>query len=382
MAWHHNSNTHMQDWPSNKLLLLCEGAYIMTPHNEGTGNMPVSFEIKAEYKEVVLITGEARCLTSREKFTAPCVIPWTIKYLHMSKKSSRLLIIPTAAEGSQTPLHDIEFFNMHHKTLTEKVQGLAKSVYHFFYKHVSYKKVLTLFHSLNRRNRVSPVGSDVEPGTVCGENRDVGGDDNDGPENRDIGPENRDIGPENRDIGPQNRDIENQKRDIGPEKRPNRDTVLKNVDLVPKKRDTGPENRGVGFENDVEPGALAKTKAPAPLAQAPPSPRPRTPRAVITTTPRQSKDLEGTRSNQSWLLPLESSRESDCSSANGSSVPANNTRSHSLATDTSNNPTSTMSPSQQDLPTIGSSSVGPTPRFTPLAPLTVKRQSYPASENQ
>ena len=65
----------LQDWPISKLLLMCEGAYIATPPTE-----PVpTFEITEEYKEVIVVSGEVRCLDTREKLTAPCVVPRNVK---------------------------------------------------------------------------------------------------------------------------------------------------------------------------------------------------------------------------------------------------------------------------------------------------------------
>ena len=54
---------------------MCEGAYIATPPTE-----PVpTFEITEEYKEVIVVSGEVRCQDTREKLTAPCVVPRNVK---------------------------------------------------------------------------------------------------------------------------------------------------------------------------------------------------------------------------------------------------------------------------------------------------------------
>ena len=54
---------------------MCEGAYIAMPPTE-----PVpTFEILEEHKEVVVVSGEVRCLDTREKLTAPCVVPRNVK---------------------------------------------------------------------------------------------------------------------------------------------------------------------------------------------------------------------------------------------------------------------------------------------------------------
>lgn len=59
----------------SKLLLLCEGAYVVSPPEQ-----PVpTFEVSEEHKEVVVISGEVRCLNSREKLTAPCIVPRNVR---------------------------------------------------------------------------------------------------------------------------------------------------------------------------------------------------------------------------------------------------------------------------------------------------------------
>lgn len=59
----------------SKLLLMCEGAYMASVPE---GPVP-TFEITEEHKEVVLVSGEVRCLNTREKLTAPCVVPRNVK---------------------------------------------------------------------------------------------------------------------------------------------------------------------------------------------------------------------------------------------------------------------------------------------------------------
>jgi len=39
-----------------------------------------TFEVSEEHKEVVVISGEVRCLNSREKLTAPCIVPRNVRY--------------------------------------------------------------------------------------------------------------------------------------------------------------------------------------------------------------------------------------------------------------------------------------------------------------
>ena len=38
-----------------------------------------TFEVSEEHKEVVVISGEVRCLNSREKLTAPCIVPRNVR---------------------------------------------------------------------------------------------------------------------------------------------------------------------------------------------------------------------------------------------------------------------------------------------------------------
>lgn len=62
-----------------KLLLMCEGAYIASAPEE-----PVpSFEITDEHREVLLVSGVVRCLNTREKLVAPCVIPHNVRYMYV-----------------------------------------------------------------------------------------------------------------------------------------------------------------------------------------------------------------------------------------------------------------------------------------------------------
>ena len=59
----------------SQLQLLCEGAFVATPP---PGPVP-TFEILEEHKEVILISGEVRCMNSREKLMAPCIIPKVVR---------------------------------------------------------------------------------------------------------------------------------------------------------------------------------------------------------------------------------------------------------------------------------------------------------------
>ena len=44
-----------------------------------------TFEVSEEHKEVVVISGEVRCLNSREKLTAPCIVPRNVRYTAASR---------------------------------------------------------------------------------------------------------------------------------------------------------------------------------------------------------------------------------------------------------------------------------------------------------
>ena len=59
-----------------KLMLMCEGAYIATPPDE-----PVpTFEVMPDHREVIVVSGEVRCVSSRKRLVAPCIVPHTIRY--------------------------------------------------------------------------------------------------------------------------------------------------------------------------------------------------------------------------------------------------------------------------------------------------------------
>ena len=59
-----------------KLMLTCEGAYIAPPPEEPAP----TFEVTQDHREVVLVSGEVRCLSSRERLVAPCIIPHSVRY--------------------------------------------------------------------------------------------------------------------------------------------------------------------------------------------------------------------------------------------------------------------------------------------------------------
>ncbi len=66
-----NPHTCIQDWPANKLLLLCEDAYIASHPDEPNP----TFANSDKYREVVLVSGEVCCLNTRERLVAPVVVP-------------------------------------------------------------------------------------------------------------------------------------------------------------------------------------------------------------------------------------------------------------------------------------------------------------------
>ena len=59
-----------------KLMLMCEGAYIATPPHE-----PIpTFEVTKEHREVIVVSGEVRCVATKERLVAPCVVPHSARY--------------------------------------------------------------------------------------------------------------------------------------------------------------------------------------------------------------------------------------------------------------------------------------------------------------
>ena len=54
---------------------MCEAAFVATPPEE-----PVpTFEISKDHKDVVVISGEVRCLNTRDRLIAPCIVPRSVK---------------------------------------------------------------------------------------------------------------------------------------------------------------------------------------------------------------------------------------------------------------------------------------------------------------
>ena len=86
-----------------KLMLMCEGAYIATPPDE-----PVpTLEVTQDHREVIVVSGEVRCVNSREKLVAPCIVPHNVRYalsslplLPLSSPSSSPLSLPLAPPPS------------------------------------------------------------------------------------------------------------------------------------------------------------------------------------------------------------------------------------------------------------------------------------------
>ena len=62
-----------------QLMLMCEGAYIVTPPDEPAP----TFEVTQDHREVILISGEVRDVGSRERLVAPCVVPHNLRYLYI-----------------------------------------------------------------------------------------------------------------------------------------------------------------------------------------------------------------------------------------------------------------------------------------------------------
>ncbi len=75
----------LQDWPTNKLRLMCESAYVLPRSPEA---MP-TFERAEEYKEVVLVQGEVHCPNTMETLSAPAILPGNIRYAHIHTLDSQ-----------------------------------------------------------------------------------------------------------------------------------------------------------------------------------------------------------------------------------------------------------------------------------------------------
>ena len=79
---------------------MCESSYIVNPPPEAVP----TFEVNEDHKEVILITGEARCVNTRETLVAPCAVPKTVRQLLMNTGSPKLLVISDKVDSEeQTP---------------------------------------------------------------------------------------------------------------------------------------------------------------------------------------------------------------------------------------------------------------------------------------
>lgn len=85
----HNNSIFIQDWPTSKLSLMCESSYVVYAPE---GPVP-TFDITDDMREVVVISGEVRCVNTREQFIESSVIPKTVKQVLMNVGSPKLLVI-------------------------------------------------------------------------------------------------------------------------------------------------------------------------------------------------------------------------------------------------------------------------------------------------
>lgn len=85
----HKNSFSIQDWPTSKLSLMCECSYV---EYAPEGPVP-TFDITDDMREVVVISGEVRCVSTRERFIESSVIPKTVKQLLMNVGSPKLLVI-------------------------------------------------------------------------------------------------------------------------------------------------------------------------------------------------------------------------------------------------------------------------------------------------
>ena len=66
-----------QDMPSNQLLLILYQNAIMIPKPKGPHP---HLEILDDWKQVVVVSGEATCTETQQTFTAPCIVPNRVRY--------------------------------------------------------------------------------------------------------------------------------------------------------------------------------------------------------------------------------------------------------------------------------------------------------------
>ena len=83
---------------------MCGSSFIVSGHQEF--NTP--FEVEDQHLEVVLVSGEVRCVNTHEIFIAPCVIPKNIKHILMRPDKSRLLVITHDISTESTDLSSTE----------------------------------------------------------------------------------------------------------------------------------------------------------------------------------------------------------------------------------------------------------------------------------
>ena len=77
---------------------MCESSYVIYAPE---GPVP-TFEVTDQHKEVIVISGEVRCVSTRENLISPCVIPKTVKNVLMNVGSPKLLVITTVLSSDKT----------------------------------------------------------------------------------------------------------------------------------------------------------------------------------------------------------------------------------------------------------------------------------------
>ncbi len=68
-----------QDWTVNNLLLMLYEAGHLLPPSTGSACM----EIKNDWKQVIVISGAAEAIDSRQQLVAPCIVPSKVRFVFM-----------------------------------------------------------------------------------------------------------------------------------------------------------------------------------------------------------------------------------------------------------------------------------------------------------
>ena len=86
---------------------MCESSFIVSAHHQSNA----AFEVTDQHHEVILVSGEVRCINTREIFMSPCVIPKNVKHILMRAGNPRLLVITndfTTVSTNKSPIEDDE----------------------------------------------------------------------------------------------------------------------------------------------------------------------------------------------------------------------------------------------------------------------------------